>query len=204
MSSSDGKSSDPKSSGGGSSWRGRDRAVSATAGSLAPTGPGLADPDRPGPAPAPRPAPAPSPAPTAGSAPVTPLTVTFSPNPALSTRLRSASHPLVVKPFRSPSRAKPRVSIPSSSDSTLALLSRIQATRRSRLTASRTASQFWRSESAEAGPAETGPAEPGPGAADGRTAAAADGTPAGAAGAARARGGAAPLGGSALGGSAAF
>src|SRR5580698_8999575 len=97
----------------------------------------------------------------AGPGPVTPLTVTFRPNPVLSTRLRSASHPLVVKPFRSPSRGKPRVSIPSSRDSTLALLSRIQATRRSRLTASRTAPQFCRSVSAGDDPAAAGDAAAG-------------------------------------------
>ena len=59
----------------------------------------------------------------AGSAPVTPLTITFRPNPVLRTRLRSASQPLVVKPFSSPSLANRRVSMPSSRDCTLALLS---------------------------------------------------------------------------------
>src|ERR1700722_16546467 len=139
-------SSDAMSSGGGSSWRGRDLAGAASPASPVPPAATGAGP----PGPPPRPGLAP------GSAPVTPLTITFRPNPVLSTRLRSASHPLVVKPFRSPSRGKPRVSSPSSRDRTLALLSRIQATRRSRLTASRTAPQFCRSESAEAGPAGAG------------------------------------------------
>src|SRR5581483_5415482 len=78
----------------------------------------------------------------------TPLTWTLTPKPALSTRLRSAPQPLVEKPFRSPSRAKRRVSTPSSSEWILALDKIIQATRRSRFTASSTCGHWVRSVSA--------------------------------------------------------
>src|SRR6202008_250972 len=96
------------------------------------------------------------------SAPATPLIATFRPKSVLSTRLRIASLPLTLKPFISPSRGNRRVRIPSSRESTLALVSSIHATLLSRLTASRIAGQLCRSEStaaaAGAGAAWAGPA----------------------------------------------
>src|SRR6185312_13139724 len=78
----------------------------------------------------------------------TPLIVTFRPKSLLSTRLSTASWPLTLKPFTSPSRGNRRVRTPSSRESTLAWLSSIHATRRSCLTASRIASQLCLSVSA--------------------------------------------------------
>ena len=78
----------------------------------------------------------------------------------LSTRLRMASWPLTLKPFISPSRGNRRVRIPSSRESTLALVSSIQATLLSCLTASRIAGQLCRNvstaEAAGAGAAGAG------------------------------------------------
>src|SRR6202034_3678205 len=72
----------------------------------------------------------------------TALILTFRPNWPDSTRCRSASQPLLVKPLTSPSRANWMVRTLFSREYTDALLSSIQATRRSRLIASRMACQL--------------------------------------------------------------
>jgi hypothetical protein len=88
----------------------------------------------------------------------TALILTFRPNWPDSTRCRSASQPLLVKPLTSPSRANWMVRTLFSRENTDALLSSIQATRRSRLIASRMACQFWLTASALAPPPVAGAA----------------------------------------------
>ena len=113
-----------------------------------PPGPGPPGPGPPAPGPAdPREPPGPPPGGLAVA-----LTCGDMPNICWSTSPSSRSWPLFANPLASPSRANSTVSTPSVRDSTVALVSRIQATFRSRRTASSTSGHRSRSCAASASP----------------------------------------------------